>query len=42
MTGFFEALLAEHGDSPRSLDWSEEGQRERFRVLREVGIERNS
>lgn len=39
MTGFYEKLLEQHGDSPRSLDWSEAGQQERFRVLREVGIE---
>ena len=35
-TAFFEKLLAEHGDSPRSLDWSPEGQADRFRVLAEV------
>ena len=35
-TAFFEKLLAEHGDSPRSLDWSPEGQADRFRVLCEV------
>ena len=34
----FDRLLAEHGDSPRALDWSPEGQRERFRVLCDVGI----
>lgn len=38
MTDPFDGLLAEHGDSPKALDWSAEGQRERFRVLREVGI----
>ena len=29
----FERLLDTHGDSPRSLDWSADGQRERFRVI---------
>ncbi len=35
---FYERLLEQHGDSPKSLDWSEAGQQERFRVLHEVGI----
>ncbi len=39
VSDFYERLLAEHGDSPRALDWSEEGQRARFQVLAEVGIE---
>ena len=38
VTEYFDGLLAQHGDSPRALDWSEDGQRERFRVLAEVGI----
>jgi predicted TPR repeat methyltransferase len=39
---YFEKLLLEHGDSPRALDWSEEGQRKRFEVLRGVGIAHHS
>lgn len=35
--GFFEGRLAKYGDSPKSLDWSEEGQRRRFEVLSEIG-----
>ncbi len=34
----FESLLAAHGDSPRALDWSVEGQRKRFGVLWEMGL----
>jgi len=30
---YFEKLLAEHGDSPRSLDWSAKAQEKRFEVL---------
>ena len=36
---YYEGLLAEHGDSPKALDWSEEGQRDRFRVIYAAGIE---
>lgn len=35
----FERLLTEHGDSPRALDWSHEGQSARFAVLHDVGVE---
>ncbi len=35
--GFFEARFDRYGDSHRTLDWSEKGQRVRFRVLAEVG-----
>jgi len=34
---FFEERLERHGDSPRSLDCSEEGQQGRFQILAEVG-----
>ncbi len=34
---FFESRLRRYGDSPKTLDWSEEGQRRRFEVLAEVG-----
>jgi SAM-dependent methyltransferase len=33
---FYEELYEKHGDSPRALDWSEEGQYARFNVLYEV------
>ncbi len=36
--GYFEGLFEKYGDSPKALDWSEHGQRERFRVLWEAGI----
>jgi SAM-dependent methyltransferase len=38
-TTFFEELLEKHGNSPRSLDWSPEGQASRFHVLLEAGID---
>jgi len=34
---FFESRLRKYGDSPRSLDWSEQGQLRRFEVLSEIG-----
>ncbi len=34
---FFEDRYARYGDSHETLDWSEAGQRERFRILSEVG-----
>jgi SAM-dependent methyltransferase len=34
---FFEERLARHGDSPRSLDCSDQGQQGRFKILAEVG-----
>lgn len=34
---FFEGRFDRYGDSHETLDWSERGQRERFRVLSEVG-----
>jgi trans-aconitate methyltransferase len=37
VTAYFERRLRRYGDSPKSLDWSEEGQRCRFRVLSEIG-----
>lgn len=38
----FDRLLEQHGDSPKALDWSNEGQKDRFRVLRELGIKTTS
>ena len=34
---YFERRLSRYGDSPKSLDWSQEGQRRRFKVLTEIG-----
>src|SRR3990170_3443413 len=34
---FFEEQYRKFGAGPKALDWSEEGQRRRFRVLSEVG-----
>jgi trans-aconitate methyltransferase len=34
---FFESRLRRYGDSPRTLDWSPEGQQKRFEVLCAVG-----
>lgn len=38
MTIDYDKLFDSHGDSPRSLDWSPDGQQARFRVLYEIGI----
>lgn len=34
---FFESRLQQYGNSPRTLDWSAEGQRKRFEILAEAG-----
>lgn len=34
---FFESRLKRYGYSPRTLDWSPEGQRKRFEVLLQIG-----
>lgn len=37
--GFYQAMLAEHGDTYKALDWgSRESQLKRFEVLADVGI----
>jgi trans-aconitate methyltransferase len=33
---YFESLLQKHGNSPKALDWSPEGQRRRFEVLADI------
>jgi SAM-dependent methyltransferase len=39
VVSYFEKLLEEHGDSPRALDWSEQGQAKRFTVLRDFVLQ---
>ncbi len=39
MNNPYEKLYAEYGDSPRALDWSEHGQRTRFEVIVDAGIQ---
>lgn len=34
---YFESRLERHGDSPKSLDWSAQGQQTRFEILARVG-----
>lgn len=38
-TSHFSKLIEEHGDNVRAVDWgSEEGQKQRFDVLRDIGV----